>query len=141
MNGDFDQFQKEISAAIDEYPFDPYPNELAAQLLINLKRFDDAYYYLLKLNELKSSAYSTKWLGIIDLLNNKVDSAIGYLSKSLNYNSSDSQIYYNLAGAYSIKKDYNTALQMINRCLQIEPNYSMAKNLQQQLINATRSNR
>ena len=75
------------------------------------------------------------------MLNNKVDSAIGQLLKSINYNSSDAQVYYNLAGAYSIKKDYQTALQMINRCLQIEPNYSMAKDLQQQLINATRSNR
>ncbi|MDH3268614.1 MAG: hypothetical protein OEM46_07135, partial [Ignavibacteria bacterium] len=141
MNGDFESFRKEFSAATDEYPFDPYPYEFAAQLLVNMKRFDEAYYYLQNLNELKQSAYSTKWLGIIDLLNNKVDSAIGYLSKSLRYNSSDAQVYYNLAGAYSIKKDYQTALQRINRCLQIEPNYSMAKNLQQQLINATRSSR
>jgi tetratricopeptide (TPR) repeat protein len=138
---DFESFQKEINAATDEYPFDPSPTEFAAQLLINQKNFEAAYSYLSKLNELKPGAYSTKWLGIIDLLNNKVDSAINYLSKCLNYNSSDAQVYYNLAGAYSIKKDYNTSLQMINRCLEIEPNYSIAKNLQQQLINATRSNR
>ncbi len=139
LKGDFKSFQKEISAATDEYPFDPYPNEFAAQLLVNLKRFDDSYYYLQKLNEIKPGAYSTKWLGIIDLLNNKVEPAIGYLSKSLSYSSSDAQVYYNLAGAYSIKKDYQTSLQMINRCLQIEPNYAMAKDLQQQLVNATRS--
>jgi tetratricopeptide (TPR) repeat protein len=141
MNKDIEAFRKEISAATDEYPFDPSPFEFAAQLLVNLKEFGEANYYLMKLNELKRNAYSTKWLGIIDLLNNKVDSAIGYLSKSINYNSSDAQVYYNLAGAYSIKKDYQTALQMINRCLKIEPNYTMAKDLQRQLINATRSNR
>jgi tetratricopeptide (TPR) repeat protein len=139
VSGDLESFLKEINAATDEYPFDPYPYEFAAQLLVNLKMFDEAYYHLQKVNELKPGAYSTKWLGIIDLLNNKVDSSINYLSKSINYNSSDSQVYYNLAGAYSIKKDYQTALQMINRCLQIEPNYAMAKDLQQQLINATRS--
>jgi len=141
VRGDLESFLKEINAATDEYPFDPYPYEFAAQLLVNLKMFDEAYYHLQKLNEHKPGAYSTKWLGIIDLLNNKVDSAIGYLSKSINYNSSDAQVYYNLAGAYSIKKDYQSALQMINRCLQIEPNYSMAKDLQQQLLNATRGNR
>jgi predicted Zn-dependent protease len=141
MDKDIDSFRKEISTVTDEYPFDSYPYEFAAQLLVNAKEFGEANYYLMRLNELKPNAYSTKWLGIIDLLNNKVDSAIGYLSKSINYNSSDAQVYYNLAGAYSIKKDYQTALQMINRCLQIEPNYSMAKNLQQQLINATRSSR
>lgn len=141
LNGDMESFHREISAATDEYPFDPYPYELAAQLLINIRMFDYSYNYLQKLNELKPGAYSTKWLGIIDLLNNKVDSAIRYLSTSINYNSSDAQVYYNLAGAYSIKKDYQTALQMINRCLQLEPNYSMAKELQQQLVNATRANR
>ncbi len=141
MSGDLESFLNEVKAATDEYPFDPYPYEFAAQLLVNLKKFDEAYFYLQKLNDIKPGAYSTKWLGIIDLLNNKVDSAISYLSKSISYNSSDPQVYYNLAGAYSIKKDYQTALQMVNRCLQIEPNYSIAKDLQQQLINATRSNR
>jgi tetratricopeptide (TPR) repeat protein len=141
LNGDVDSFKKEISAATDEYPFDPYNYEFAAQLLVNLKMFEDAYPYLLKLHELKPGAYSTKWLGAIDLLNDKVDSAISYLSKSLTFNSSDAQVYYNLAGAYSIKKDYNTALQMINRCLQLEPNYSMARDLKQQLLNATGTRR
>ncbi len=140
-DGDIESFKKEIRAATDEYPFDPYPLEFAAQLLVNLKKFDEAYAYLTKLNELKPGAFSTKWLGIIDLLDNKVDPAISYLLKSTNYNSSDAQVYYNLAGAYSIKKDYQTALQMINRCLQIEPEYAIAKNLQQQLISATRQNR
>lgn len=140
-NSDKESFHKEILACIDEYPFDPYPFEFASQLLVNLREFDEAYYYLTKFNALKPGAYSTKWLGIINLLNRKVDSAIGYLSESINYNSSDAQVFYNLAGAYSIKKDYQAALEMINRCLQIEPNYSMAKNLQQQLINATRSNK
>lgn len=139
--GDINSFQREIRAATDEYPFDPYNYEFASQQLVNIKAFDEAYYYLLKLNELKPGAFSAKWLGIIDLLNSKTDSAIGYLSKSINYNASDAQVYYNLAGAYSIKKDYNTALQMINRCLQLEPDYAMARDLQQQLLNATGSRR
>jgi tetratricopeptide (TPR) repeat protein len=140
-NGDFESSKKEISAATDEYPFDPYPNEFAAKLLVDQKKFEDAYPYLLKLNEIKPGSYSTKWLGIMDLMNSKVETAIKYLSESLSFNSSDAQVYYNLAGAYSMKKDYNSALRLINRCLQIEPNYSMAKDLQRQLINAIKSNR
>ena len=139
--GNKESFKKEIDAAADEYPLDPYPYEFASQQLIDTKNYDDAYGYLLKLNTINENAYSTKWLGIIDLLNNKVDSAMMYLSKSLNYNSSDAAVLYNLAGAYSLKKDYKTALRMVNHSLQIEPNYMLAKNLQQQLINATRSNR
>lgn len=139
LEGDYSSFKREIRAAIDEYPFDPSPYELAAQLLVNKKMFDEAYSYLTNLNHIKPGAFSTKWLGIIDLLNNNIDSAISYLLNSTKYVSSDAQVYYNLAGAYSMKKDYQTGLQMINRCLQIEPNYAMAKNLQQQLINAARS--
>ena len=138
LEGNRESFQKEISAAADEYPFDPSPFEFAARQLIDVQNFDGAYPYLKNLNKINESAYSTKWLGIIDLLNNKVDSAMMYLSASMNYNSSDASVLYNLAGAYSLKKDYKTALQMVNRCLQIEPNYSLAKNLQQQLVNATR---
>ncbi|MCW8823402.1 MAG: GDSL-type esterase/lipase family protein, partial [Ignavibacteriaceae bacterium] len=111
--GDIESFKKEIIVAADEYPFDPYLYKFAAQQLIDTKNYDDAYAYLLKLNNIKKNAYSTKWLGIIDLLNNKVDSAMMYLSESLNYNSSDATVLYNLAGAYSLKKDYQTALQMV----------------------------
>lgn len=138
-DGDVESFLKEINAVTDEYPYDPFTYDFASRLFVNSKLFPDASPFLLKLDELKSGAYSTKWLGIINLLNNKVDAAINYLSKSINYNSSDAQVFYNLAGAYSIKKDYKTALQMINRCLQLEPNYSVARDLQQQLLNATRS--
>jgi tetratricopeptide (TPR) repeat protein len=141
IEGELLSFKKEIDAAIDEYQFDPYPLEFASQQLVNLKAFDEAYPYLKKLNKLKESAFSTKWLGIIQLMNNNADLAIGYLTTSLNYNSSDANVFYNLAGAYSLKKDYQTALQTVNRSLQIEPDYAMAKNLQQQLINATRLNR
>ncbi|MFI5236402.1 MAG: tetratricopeptide repeat protein, partial [Ignavibacteriales bacterium] len=141
LDDNIESFDKEIAAAVDEYPFDPYPNEFAAQILINAKDFEQAYPYLKKLNALKENAFSAKWLGIIDLLNHRVDSAMDYLSSSLNYNSSDSQVLYNLAGAYSIKKDYQQALQMVNRCLQIEPNYAMAKDLQRQLQNAVRFNK
>lgn len=129
-------FIKEISNVIDEYPYDPYPLEFAANLLVNIKAFDDAYPYLIRLHQLKQNAYSTKWLGIIDLLNNKIEPAIGYLSQSLKYNASDAQVLYNLSGAYSMKNDYKTALQLINRCLEIQPNYAQAKDLQNQLINA-----
>ncbi|MBT8385999.1 MAG: hypothetical protein KJO12_01185, partial [Ignavibacteria bacterium] len=129
-------FKKEIRSVIDEYPYDPSPLEFAANVLVNANAFNDAYPYLLKLHGMKQSAFSSKWLGIIDLLNNKIDLAIEYLSTSLKYNASDAKVLYNLSGAYTLKNDYNTALQLINRCLEIEPNYSLAKDLQNQLIKA-----
>ncbi len=138
-DSDKNGFIKEISNVIDEYPYDPYPFEFAANLLVNIKAFEDAYPYLIKLHKLKQSAFSSKWLGIIGLLNNKIEPAIGYLSQSLNYNASDAQVLYNLSGAYSMKKDYKTALQLINRCLEIQPNYKQARDLQIQLTNVLKN--
>jgi len=133
--GDTDGFVMEINTVIDEYPFDSYPLEFGANLLVNNKSFEEAYPYLLKLHRLKQNAFSSKWLGIIELLNNRIGPAIVYLSQSLNYNANDSQVLYNLSGAYSMNHDYKTALQIVNQCLEIEPNYSQAKDLQRRLIN------
>ncbi len=140
-NHNVKDFINEINIVIAEYPFDPYPFEYATEQLINLNELKDAYPYLLKSQEIKPTGFSSKWLGIINLLNNKVDSAINFLNLSLNYNSSDAQVLYNLAGAYSMKKDYKSALRIINKCLEVNPNYSMAKDLQRQLINAYRQSR
>ena len=138
-DGDKNGFIKEINSVIDEYLYDPSPLEFAVNLLVNIKAFDDAYPYLIRLHQLKQNAYSTKWLGIINLLNSKIEPAIGYLSQSLNYNASDAQVLYNLSGAYSMKNDYKTALLLINRCLEIQPNYVQAKDLQNQLTNALKN--
>jgi len=135
-DGDKNGCIMEINTVIDEYPYDPYPLEFGTDLLVNNKAFEEAYPYLLKLHRLKESAFTSKWLGIIDLLNNRIDPAIGHLSQSLNYNANDSQVIYNLSGAYARKKEFQTALQIINRCLEIEPNYPQAKDLQRRLINA-----
>ena len=134
--GNTNAFIKEMNVVISEFPYESNYYELTADQLINIKAIDDAYSYLIKLHTLKQSAFSSKWLGIIGLLNNKIEPAIIYLSQSLNYNGLDTQVLYNLSGAYSIKKDYQTALDLINRCLEIEPNYLQAKDLQKQLINA-----
>ena len=38
-----------------------------------------------------------------------------------------------------MKKDYKTALQIVNRCLEIQPDYPQAIDLQQQLLRALKA--
>ncbi len=134
--GDKEAGKKEMNVIIGEYPENAYYYRLAANQLIDFKKFDDAYPYLTKLNELKKDAFSTKWLGVIELLKNNTEAAISFLSESLKYNSSDAQVLYNLAGAYTIINDYETALQLVKNCLIIDPNYNQAIDLRNQLVNA-----
>ena len=90
---------------------------------------------MIKLHKLKRSAFTSKWLGVIGLLNKSIDAAIGYLTQSLNFDSSDPQVLYNLAGAYSIKGEYLIALDLIKKCLEIDRNYPQAKELEKQILN------
>ena len=76
---------------------------------------------------------------IVDTSENKIDSGIKYLNSSLMYKNDDTQVLFNLAGAYSINKDYQNALNTIEKCLRINPNYPKANNLKQQLLAALKS--
>ena len=67
-------------------------------------------------------------------LKGDIDEAINYLNKSAQLNSKDAQVLYNLAGAYAQKKNYVLAINSIDRCLSIDPNYPQANYLKQQLL-------
>jgi tetratricopeptide (TPR) repeat protein len=72
-------------------------------------------------------------LGIIDLSQGFVDEAIVNLEKSLSMNNADAQTYFNITGAYAQRKEFEKALNSINKCLQLDPKFSRAKAIQQQL--------
>jgi tetratricopeptide (TPR) repeat protein len=130
-----DGFTKEIDAIIDQYPIIIEYYRMAARELLNIKEYDKSYSYLIEYYRKDKDAFSTKWLGIIDLSKRKVESAIKYLEESLIFNSGDAQVLFNLAGAYSLDKQYSKALDTINRCLRINPKFNGAKGLQNQLQN------
>ncbi|MCF6268622.1 MAG: GDSL-type esterase/lipase family protein [Melioribacteraceae bacterium] len=136
--GDIENYLVEMDAVIFQYPFVYDYYEMIANNLIGLKMFSNALPYLYKYDKVKETAFGSKWIGIIELSKKKSDAAIKYLVKSLKYNSQDAQVYYNLAGAYSMKQDYKSALDAINSCLLVNPNFNGAKGLQKQLLNAVR---
>jgi len=104
-----------------------------ALILLRQNNFDEAYSVLRKRYEIKANAFSAKWLGNIDLNNQRVKSAIIYLEESIKLDPSDIQTLYNLAGAYALEKLYNKGYQTISLVLQKDPNYPGAKNLEMQL--------
>jgi tetratricopeptide (TPR) repeat protein len=132
--GNIKNYLAEMDAVIFQYPFVYDYYEMVTNNLITLKMLDEALPYLYKYDRIKETAFASKWIGILELSNQDKDIAIKYLNKSLKYNSQDAQVYYNLAGAYSLDKNYKLALDAINSCLMINPNFSGAKNLQSQLF-------
>lgn len=131
--GKIADFRKEMDALIDIFPIITDYYSVAYSQLMQAKAFSDSYYYLKKEYDINPNVFNTKWLGIIDLSQDRVDSAIKYLEESLGFNSSDLQVLYNISGAYAKKKQYKKAFNYINRCVSINPNFPGAQILYAQL--------
>jgi tetratricopeptide (TPR) repeat protein len=130
---DYLNFSKEFQVIVSQYPFKLSDYDYVASQLINVKEYDLAYNFLLKRFKETPDAFSAKWLGNINLNKGKVDEAIKYLSASTKYDNNDAQAFYNLAGAYIQKKDLKNALQSIEKCLNIKPDFPNAQSLKVQL--------
>jgi len=131
---DFKNYFKHMDILIYQYPIVVEYYDRTSLNLIQRQLYDYALKYLVARYKIEPSDYSAKWIGNIALFKGDIEEAINYLNKSIQLNSKDAQVLYNLAGAYSKKKDYKSALNIINRCLSINPNYPQANNLKQQLM-------
>ncbi|NOX66927.1 MAG: hypothetical protein GXO85_14310 [Chlorobi bacterium] len=137
QRGDVDNYLKEMDDVIFQYPFVYDFYDMVINNLLQRKMFDRALPYLEKYDRVKATAFTAKWIGIIELSKNNISRAIKYLEKSTKINSFDDQVYFNLAGAYSLNKEYKKALSAIDNCLMINPNYKGARSLQGMLLKAT----
>lgn len=131
--GDYLAFQNQMEVLISQYPIVVEYYDFAANELLKVQKYDEAYKFLYMRYKIKPDAYSAKWLGIIDLSKNKADSAIKYLEESLSFDKHDAQVLYNISGAYSYKKEYQKALDAVNKCLKNDPRFPNASQLQTQL--------
>ena len=125
----YENFTKEYQVIISQYPFKLSDYDYAASQLISVKQFDLAYTFLLKRFKESPDAFSTKWLGNINLRKGNVNEAI-----SLSFDKTDPQIFYNLAGAYIQSKQIDKAIQSIDQCLKLKPDFPNAQILKTQLI-------
>lgn len=129
-------YLKHMDILIYQYPIVVEYYDQVSLILMQKQLYDTALKYLNARYKIEPNDYSAKWLGNIALFKGNVDEAISYLAKSNELNSTDAQVLYNLAGAYSQKKSYDAALNTINKCLSVAPNYPQANNLKQQLTQA-----
>ena len=93
----------------------------------------------MKEHELDLADYTPKRNGLLALYIGNFDNAIKYLTKAYNSNPKDPLVSYNLALAYSKKKEFKTALTLINKCLIVNPNYPGANRLKQQILNQSKN--
>ena len=136
---DVNGYLKHMDILLYQYPIVVEYYDQISLTLLQMQLYDTAIKYLHARYKIEPDDYSAKWIGNIALFKGNADEAINYLTKSYELNSTDAQVLYNLAGAYYQKKLYNAALNTINNCLNIEPNYPQANILKQQLTQAINS--
>lgn len=128
-----DLFIKQMKVLTHQYPVLYELNNSAANNLLQRGFTDEAFYFVNRRYKLSPDAFSSKWSGIILLSKGNYTDAINYLEESLEYNSNDEQVLYNLAGAYSQLKEYKKALDIVKKALLLKPDYEAAINLKSQL--------
>ena len=121
---DIENYLKHINVLIYQYPL--------------LKNFSAVITYFYHKNKIDLSDYTPKRIGIIELYRGNFDDAIKYLTESYKENPKDPQVLYNLSLAFSKKKDFKTALIIINKCLIENPNYPEANILKRQILNQSK---
>jgi len=131
----YKMFIKQMELLIEQYPMVPDYYNMIAQELLQLHKFDAVYDFLKRRYSVEPDYFSTKWLGIIELSRENYKQAVKYLEESVKLKPNDSQVLYNLSGAYAKKGEYKKALNSIQSCLSIAPNYAGAKILERQLLN------
>jgi tetratricopeptide (TPR) repeat protein len=114
---------KEFEVLIAQFPYFSKFYNLYADALMQLKLYDKAKEVLIQSFEITPGAYSTKWLGIIALSENKAEEGKKWLLQSINYDALDPQALYNLAGAFINLKDYNSAKIYLGKCLEVDPKF------------------
>jgi lysophospholipase L1-like esterase len=102
----------------------------------NLRDLDFTLKYFYEKHKIDLADYTPKRNGLMALYIGNFDNAIRHLTEAYKLNSKDPLVLYNLSLAYSKKKDFKTALTMINECLFAKPNYPEANNLKQQILSA-----
>lgn len=138
--------QKDYNGVIDEYgaligqfPFTMEFQEKLITILLEGQRYADAYSYLEKYYHVHPDAFCTKWMGSINLLNNKYDEALKYFTESLTFDPTDPQLLWNISGVYIHFKKYEEGLLYIDKCLNADPRFPGARELKAQLLQAERA--
>jgi len=132
-----DGFLNHISALIYQYPFIKENfNQLEIMAVDYLKKRDykNAYKVLMAEYKVKPNAFSAKWLGQIELNSGNILPAIEFLEESFMYDSTDTQVIYNLSGAYALNKEYNKALTTVKKLLKLDSRYPGAQVLYNDLL-------
>jgi tetratricopeptide (TPR) repeat protein len=88
---------------------------------------EEVYETVLKLRPDTTNVFNS--LGIIYRRQGRLDDALNQYKKALLVHPHDENIFFNLSRIYLDKKDFNSAGQALTKALELNPNFSEAREL------------
>lgn len=137
--GDYAKCFREIEVVIAERPYYDIPYKDIISKLVDSGFLDDAKTFLIKLHKIKPDYFSSKWLGQIMLKQNHSKEALSYLVEAVKFKEADSQTYYNLAGAFYLIGDINSAIAAAQKSINLNPHNKIAVSFYNQLKSISNS--
>lgn len=131
--GEYAKCFREIEVVIAERPYFDIPYKDIISKLVDSGFLDEAKVFLTKLHKMKPDYFSYKWLGQILLKQNHNKEALSYLAEAVKFKEADSQTYYNLAGAYYLTGDINSAVSAAQKSVSLNPQNKIALSFYNQL--------
>jgi lysophospholipase L1-like esterase len=131
--GDYSSFRSEMMSIIYERPFNEQFYEYAINKLIGIKQFNLVLPVLLKYNGFQPCYFTYKWLGQIYLNDKDYKKALIYLEPASKLPDADSQLFYNLGGAYYFNNNIDKAISALEKSLRLNPQNQLAAGFYEQL--------
>ncbi|MFQ6604679.1 MAG: tetratricopeptide repeat protein [Fidelibacterota bacterium] len=125
--GQWRQAVREYRALAATFTNNDSPLKAMGKILVDRRQFSHALPILLKTLRLVDDGFSYKWAGTILLNQQQVDRALPLLEKGKQYLARDTQLLYNLSGAYYISGQKQKAIKTLNDLLRIDPGQEEAR--------------
>jgi tetratricopeptide (TPR) repeat protein len=112
---------REYEALHRDDPGNLTPVEPAARLYLDAGDFSSAFRMLSILNRSSPDYFNTKMLGITALALNNATVAVEKLEIARQQQPADTQVLYNLSGAYGIQKNFDKAKEILDLLKSLDP--------------------
>lgn len=124
----------EFYGLIRNQPNNDSPYVFAARVFLDRNDFDNAYPLLESAYRINpNEAFTNKMLGAIEVDRRNLDRGIMLLERSLEMEPTDAQALYNLSGAYALQQEFEKAMEVSDRLMDVNPNFPGARAWRSQL--------
>jgi tetratricopeptide (TPR) repeat protein len=131
--GQYRKAFREYNSLIALTPYNVSPYLRAADALLKVQALQEALPLLYQSLQIEETPFAHKWIGQILLGKNQLEPALQHLETAYKRMSSDPQLLYNLAGAYTLNQQYYQAKAILDKLLRVSPTFPGAQLLSGQV--------